>query len=526
MSDAGQKKAILSPNIKRKNSKKKRVSFLIYAADTFDEIEKLRRIREDQLETFIQAKAQTNKKLSNFNNEKDGSNVRYNDIFTHENKISNKDDNNFNNTAINTINNSPKGQDITSNDSQIQKKIEYKIHSPKSSKTPINFSGAKIPEDSNENLCDESGDFEQTFQNKELEKVEKLQKEKEEQRIKEELERQAELLRLKEQLQNQKKENEIREKALEEKIKTELEEKYKFEAEIKAREMLMKGNLLSLIGVLKRSLNSKRVRSFYIKEFIGFLRENANSQFDYWLNYEKNDAKYNNYIRSKVKFFLAKVNFTKFRNRVLDVKERKLLQKSNEEKVIKYSLYRRYKQKVFIFEALSKYAKKQRAWIRATQNELMKNLIWSCFDSMKLYVNYKKIKSYLKESKRKKIFEALRNNKQLSIELAKKGKKISLIFEYKHFFKNVRKSMLIKKGVDVNNKIVEEYRRQNLMKKIFSTLKRYFVHKKDKEARTKMSFINKYENKDYITVKISSKESVKYLGNTAYKRTSNKIKIC
>ena len=46
-----------------------------------------------------------------------------------------------------------------------------------------------------------------------------------------------------------------------------------------------------------------------------------------------------------------------------------------------------------------------------------KELIWNCLDNWAVYANYKKAKRYLKLRKKKVIFDILRNNKQLSINL-------------------------------------------------------------------------------------------------------------
>lgn len=181
--------------------------------------------------------------------------------------------------------------------------------------------------------------------------------------------------------------------------------------------------------------------------------------------------------------------------------------------------------KVLTFDTLNKYSHKQKAWIRATQSELLKSLVWSCIDSLKLYVNYKKIKRYLISNKTKKIFDALKSNKYLSIEMAKRSKKLSLIFEYKHFFTILKKKLLLKKGYGINAKIVDEFRRQNLMKRSFGKLQQYYYGKKEKENRAKKKFCNKYEGKDYINVIVTQKETVRFKGEMTYKRTSNKINI-
>ena len=81
------------------------------------------------------------------------------------------------------------------------------------------------------------------------------------------------------------------------------------------------------------------------------------------------------------------------------------------------------------------------------------------------------------------------------------------------------------KAKDINNKLLSEFRRQNLMKNIFNILKANHKAKKERENKYKKIFINKYEDKDFINIKISKKETYKINGEIAIKQLQNKINI-
>ena len=150
--------------------------------------------------------------------------------------------------------------------------------------------------------------------------------------------------------------------------------------------------------------------------------------------------------------------------------------------------------------------------------------MWNCLDSLKLYTNYKKIKNYLRMRKKKKIFDALKNNKQLSIKLLKNGRKLSLIFEYRHFFNNCRKKILAQKGKEINNKLVNEFRNQNLLRGIFNLLKKNLEIRKEKKNMYNKMIINRNsKGKDFINIKITRKETVKYNNNSTFMRIQNKL---
>ena len=102
---------------------------------------------------------------------------------------------------------------------------------------------------------------------------------------------------------------------------------------------------------------------------------------------------------------------------------------------------------------------------------------------------------------------------------------MSLILEYRHFFNNVRKRILAEKAKDINNKLLTEFRRQNLMKNIFNILKENHKAKKERENKYKKIFINKYEDKDFINIKVANKEIYKINGKTSIKTIQNKINV-
>ncbi len=271
--------------------------------------------------------------------------------------------------------------------------------------------------------------------------------------------------------------------------------------------------------------NNKLKKSKIKKEIFQQIKNYNEYLIDTYLDYENNNEEYKKYIESKKIFFLKKNIYDKFIKNIKEIQYNKIIKKDNEEKANKFYIYSLYKKKILIFEALKNYAIKQKIWIESIQAGLKKELIWSCIDSWKLYVNYKKIKRFLKLRKTKVIFDALHNNKQLSINLLKQGKKMSLILEYRHFFTNIRKIILAEKAKDINNKLLTEFRKQNLMRNIFNILKENHRTKKERENKYKKIFINKYEDKDFINIKISNKESYKMNKELSIKTIQNKINV-
>ena len=320
-------------------------------------------------------------------------------------------------------------------------------------------------------------------------------------------------------------EEEQKRKEYEEQMKKQIEERLKKDEEERMKKIIFKSNTTNLFMILKRLFNSINIKQYYFDLFYNNLQKIILSNFNNLIDYEITDKEYFNFIQNKTKYYLLKKYYDSFINNLKYLKQKKLIYNNFKIKGQKYLLYRNYKKKAYIFEALNKFAKKQKKWIITTQNELLKGLIWNCIDSLKLYVNYRKIKKYFQIKKTKKIFDALKNNKLLSFDMAKKSKKLSLIFEYKLFFKTIKKDILIKKGLEVNNKISDEFRKQNLMKKIFKLIESYYRHKQEKDLKNKQKFIAKHENKDFINIKVTQKQTVGYKNNRAMKKVINKINI-
>ena len=281
--------------------------------------------------------------------------------------------------------------------------------------------------------------------------------------------------------------------------------------------------IISDIFNMKYNKNKKReIKRKAFNEIINYY--NAIIKNDY-LNEEDNDIEHKNFLENKKLFFIRKKAYENLLKKIKEIHYMKLINKKNNEEAKKFYIYTLYKKKVTAFDALKNYAIKQKIWIQSIQAGLKKELIWSCIDSWKLYVNYKKIKRFLKLRKTKVIFDALRNNKQLSINLLKQGKKMSLILEYRHFFNNVRKSILAEKAKEINNKLLSEFRRQNLLKNLFNVLKANHRNEKERENKYKKMFLTKYEDKDFITIKIFSSETYKINEQFSIKQIQNKIQI-
>ena len=530
----------------KKNNKKKRVSFSLFQAETFEEIANLRKIREASLNNFLESKLKTNQPIiQNIQNrsKQTSPNRNYgNSILKNTNQR--KNDNKENNNKLYSI---PKPQKKNL-ENTVEKKIEKnrKIFEKNENKKERNESDneekkileeeerkkkeedlqKKIEEEEEKNEKEEEEEEEKNEkeekeesdneETKNLEEEERKKKEEEEEELKKKLEEEEKI---------RKEEEEKRLKLMEEKLKKELEEKLKIEEEERIKNAILKANITTFYSTLNRIYHSQNRKNYYFYFFLNQIKNILSYQFDYYLDYENNDQEYNNFIQSKIRFFLGKKFLNEYLIPLKKEKEKKIIYNEYIKKANKFIQYRNYKMKAFIYEALFNFAKKQKQWIKNTQSELLKGLIWSCIDNMKLYVNYKKIKRYFIQKKQKRIFDAIKNNKQLSLEMAKKAKKLSLIFEYKLFFKFTRKRILSKKGEDVNKKICEEFRKQSQMKNIFKTLQLYYKMKLNKKTKTKKLFNFKHENKDFINIRVSQKETVKYNDNSTTKKISNRINV-
>ena len=249
------------------------------------------------------------------------------------------------------------------------------------------------------------------------------------------------------------------------------------------------------------------------------------NKINQYIDYETNDPSFVEEIKKKSELIYQKVYFNYFINTIKNTIQKNKVYREHEEKAKKYKDYLNYKYKAYAFNNLYTFGKKQKEWIKSIQIGFKKKLVWDCIDSLKLYANYKKIKNYLRIKKKKKIFDVLKNNKQLSIKLLKNGKKLNLIFEYRHFFNNCRKKILAAKGKEINDKLVNEFRNQNLMRNIFRLIKLNCEIKKEKKNRYENIMMRNKINNDYINLKITRKETVKFNNGNTLMRIQNKINI-
>ena len=433
----------------RRRSTIKKVSFsMIEGGITFDEIAKMRKIKEEQLENFILNKKRTNQYIS-LMKPKSISPSNHNE---NNNNNKNKEEiNNINNNNININNSSLNSSSVNINIKSIKKNANSK------KQIPIRFYLTDEDESKISNTINS----------------------------------------LNNNMNNNK--NNIN----------------------KHIETFMK--IISKIFNMKN--NKKKKRRMKKEVFDKLMKYNDILIQENYLEDEDKDIERKNYLENKKMFFIRKKAYDNFFQKIKEINYMKLINKKNKEEANKFYLYTLYKKKVTAFDALKNYAIKQKIWIQSIQAGLKKELIWSCIDSWKLYVNYKKIKRFLKLRKTKVIFDALRNNKQLSINLLKQGKKMSLILEYRHFFNNVRKSILAQKAKEINNKLLSEFRKQNLMKNLFNILKENHRNEKEKENKYRKMFLTKYEDKDFINIKIFSAETYKINNEFSIKQVQNKIQI-
>ncbi len=442
----------------RRRSVNKKVSFSIMGGGiTFDEIAEMRKLKEKELDNFIENKKKTNQFISS---------LKYNNISlpSNNNTINIKKNEEDKNVIFNNKNNN-----INNNSSINSSGIN--IHININNKKKNNNSKNAIP--SRHYLTDEE--------------------EEEENKI-------SGAFMSQNKLNTNLKKDEINENDLDKFTQT-----------------------ISDIFYSKNNRNKKNEIKKNIFKTLKSYNE-ALIQYNY-LDDEDKDIEHKTFLENKKIFFIRNKTYENFIQKIKDIRYKKLINKKNNEEAYKFYNYTLYKKKVLAFDALKNYAIKQKIWIQSIQAGLKKELIWSCIDSWKLYVNYKKIKKFLKLRKTKVIFDALRNNKQLSINLLKQGKKMSLILEYRHFFNNVRKSILAEKAKEINYKLLNEFRRQNLMKNLFIVLKENHRNEKEKENKFRKMFLTKYEDKDFINIKIFCSETYKINNQFSIKQVQNKIQI-
>ena len=431
----------------RRKSVNKKVSFsMIEGGVTFDEIAKMRKLKEKELESFISNKKRTNQYISSLKNK----NIFQPNINENNNNIIKKEENKniiFNDNILNINNSSGYSSSININLNNNKRNFKQQM--------PIRFF-----------LTDEDESKPSGILNS----------------------------------QNKINANKLNKNNIEKFVK-----------------------IISNILYIKNNRNKRReIKKEIFNELMQYndylIKNNYLDQLD-------NDIEHKTFLENKKIFFNRKIGYAKIIQKIKKIKYSKLFNKKNNEEAKKFYRYTLYKKKVLAFDALKNYAIKQKIWIQSIQSGLKKELIWSCIDSWKLYVNYKKIKRFLKLRKTKVIFDALRNNKQLSINLLKQGKKMSLILEYRHFFNNVRKSILAEKAKEINNKLLAEFRKQNLMKNLFNVLKENFKNEKDKEIKYRKMFMTKYEDKNFINIRVFCTETYKINSQFSIKQIQNKIQI-
>jgi hypothetical protein len=283
--------------------------------------------------------------------------------------------------------------------------------------------------------------------------------------------------------------------------------------------------MIALFNILEKLIKEPYIfKIYFIQEFFTNMNLFIDNKISQYIDYETNDPSFVEEIKKKSELIYQKVYFNYFINTIKNTIQKNKVYREHKEKAKKYKDYLNYKYKAYAFNNLYTFGKKQKEWIKSIQIGFKKKLVWDCIDSLKLYANYKKIKNYLKIKKKKKIFDVLKNNKQLSIKLLKNGKKLNLIFEYRHFFNNCRKKILAAKGKEINDKLVNEFRNQYLLRGIFNIIKKNRDIRKEKENAYNNMIMNKYQRgKEFINIKVTRKETVRYQNGNTFMRIQSKI---
>ena len=113
-------------------------------------------------------------------------------------------------------------------------------------------------------------------------------------------------------------------------------------------------------------------------------------KFDLYLDFDSTDPSFAEEVQKKSELIHRKIYFNYFRNQIKYDKDKKKIYQEHKLKAEKYREYLNYKYKVYAFNNLYTFGKKQKEWIKSIQIGFKKKLVWDCLDSLKLYANYKK----------------------------------------------------------------------------------------------------------------------------------------
>ena len=85
---------------------------------------------------------------------------------------------------------------------------------------------------------------------------------------------------------------------------------------------------------------------------------------------------------------------------------------------------------------------------------------------------------------------------------------------------------MAQKGKEINNKLVNEFRNQYLLRGIFNLIKKnHDIRKEKKNIYNNMIINRNNRGKDFINIKVTRKETVKYYNGNTQMKIQNKINI-
>ena len=525
-----------------KSKHKKKVSFSIFEVSTFDELAKLRKMREEELDYFVINKKKTNQYLNNLNQRNKILSLSNHELLSIDNNNTNSiNDNISRNFHVQKNNNIPKPikKEVLIDDSNLHNNISNignkNMHNLFIKKTL--FSSEEEDMRSNE-LFPSIPQFNSIEKNEIINDINNLKSENNNNNNFKYIQNNNNLnINNIDELKNSnnnivnkidEKINDDNNREVEENINNniDIKENNNIEVEENININNVKINMITLFNILEKLFKEPYIfKIYFIQEFFTNMNLFIENKISQYIDYETNDPSFVEEIKKKSELIYQKVYFNYFINTIKNTIQKNNVYREHKEKAKKYKDYLNYKYKAYAFNNLYTFGKKQKEWIKSIQIGFKKKLVWDCIDSLKLYANYKKIKNYLRIKKKKKIFDVLKNNKQLSIKLLKNGKKLNLIFEYRHFFNNCRKKILAAKGKEINDKLVNEFRNQNLMRNIFRLIKLNCEIKKAKKNRYENIMMKNKINNDYINLKITRKETVKFNNGNTLMRIQNKINI-
>lgn len=185
-----------------------------------------------------------------------------------------------------------------------------------------------------------------------------------------------------------------------------------------------------------------------------------------------------------------------------------------------YQEYSNYKTKAKVFKMIKSHKEYLVKWIASIRNNKLNRIVWDCIDSWKVYINYKKAKSYFKEKKKREIFASMKSLMTNQKNIHRISNLLKFILCTRNCLHKLKRFSLNQSMKNTNKILAKEFRRNYLLRKLF----KIFL---DWHGKVKRIFLKPLKDSLYIKLSVAQKETVSLHKNkgVVIKKLTNNIKI-